>query len=129
MPQQRILVVDDEPDAATYLRAVLEDEGYEVGCAYDGELALAALRREPFDLVLLDVQMPGPTGVHLHRKIQGDERLRHIPVILVTGVSGFSVFDEECRAVSAPAVVEKPIDPQVLLAAVRDALSREKIPG
>jgi CheY-like chemotaxis protein len=120
---RRILVIDDEPDATLYLTTLLEDEGYEVRAAADGGEGLARLRDEPFDLVLLDVQMPGQTGPGLYVELRREERFRRVPVIIVTGVADFTLFDEACRPVTPPAaILEKPVEREPLLAAVRRAL-------
>ncbi|MFH0901107.1 MAG: response regulator [Pseudomonadota bacterium] len=119
----RILVIDDEPDATSFLTALLEDEGYQVRSASEGEEGLALLRSECFDLVLLDVRMPGKTGVRLYAEIQTDVRLKHLPVIVCTGVDSMTLTDEKCRPLAPPAfLIEKPIDRHALLAAVRSAL-------
>ena len=120
---RHILVVDDEPDITTFLAALLEDEGYRVRTAASGEEGLALLRQDSFDLVLLDHRMPGQTGSGMYAELQKDERLRRIPVILVTGMGRITFLDEACRLATPPAaVVEKPIDHAALLAAVRYAL-------
>jgi DNA-binding response OmpR family regulator len=120
----RVLVIDDEPDAATFLRALLEDEGYGVVTASDAETGRLLLERQPFDLVLLDVQMPGESGVHLYADLARRNPRERLPVIIVTGVGSFTLFDETCHPLPLPAaVVEKPVERAALLAAVRNAIA------
>ena len=128
--KQRILVVDDDPDFAAYLRTVLEEDGFTVATACDGEDALACVRRSPPDLVTLDVQMPRKTGVLYYRQMKVDDSLRSIPVIVITGLRRLnddagpvveSFFHVE-RLPVPDAFLDKPVDKGGLLAAVREKL-------
>lgn len=80
----RILVVDDDKSIVKVLRGYLEQSGYEVLTAYDGETALHSLRRERPDLVVLDVMMPGRDGWELIRLVRADKMLAALPIILLT---------------------------------------------
>jgi CheY-like chemotaxis protein len=124
MSAARVLVVDDEPDAALYLSTLLSDAGHEVRAAGDADSAAAMLRSEPFDLLILDVQLPGTTGLRLYLDLAADPRLSRLPVIMVTGVSAFQLFDHACRPVRPPAaVLDKPVDPAGFLSTVTSALA------
>jgi two-component system, cell cycle response regulator len=83
----RVLVVDDLPDNVEILRARLESRGYLVATASNGEEALAAVQKEPPQLILCDVMMPGIDGYEVARRIKRDESLPFIPIILVTALS------------------------------------------
>jgi two-component system chemotaxis sensor kinase CheA len=83
-PSHRLLVVDDALTARTAAQMVLTSAGYEVQVAVDGDAAWRLLQEHHFDLVVSDVEMPGLDGFALTRRIRADERLRHLPVILVT---------------------------------------------
>ncbi|NCO39824.1 MAG: response regulator [Armatimonadetes bacterium] len=85
--KKRVLVIDDELDSLKYLVAVLEDEGYEVLSCQDGDEGLALAANERPDIVLLDIMMPGRSGVSLYRAMRAEEALREVPVILVSGVN------------------------------------------
>jgi DNA-binding NtrC family response regulator len=92
--QARILVVDDERDMCAYLCDVLQREGYQVGCAYDGMDALNQIDTGRFDLVLADVKMPGLNGMELLRRIKDrDER------IVVIMMSAYSMLSNAIEAV------------------------------
>ncbi|HUS80076.1 MAG TPA: response regulator [Armatimonadota bacterium] len=81
---KRILMVDDERDLVFYTKLFLEGLGYEVLEAYDGRQALDLLEGETPDLVILDVAMPRLSGWDVLRIMQDDERMRNIPVLMLT---------------------------------------------
>lgn len=80
--RQRILVVDDEPEILDVTQTVLTGAGFEVVTACSGGQALAEVGRGPFDLVLLDVNMPGMDGWETLRLLRADERPRLPPVVM-----------------------------------------------
>ena len=80
----RILVVDDDANTLEILRRWLSNEGYATETAEDGEACLVALAKDPYDIVLLDVMMPGLDGLQVCEKMQASETLRRIPVVLLT---------------------------------------------
>lgn len=80
----RILIVDDEPTVRLLLRDVLEMEGYEVLEAEDGPIALALMADTRPDLVLLDIMMPGMSGIDVLATVRADASLRDLPVVLLT---------------------------------------------
>lgn len=80
----RILIVDDEFSVRALLRDVLELEDYEVSEAEDGPTALASMAEQRPDLVLLDIMMPGMSGIDVLAQVRADARLRDIPVVLLT---------------------------------------------
>lgn len=119
-----ILVVDDDPDAVTYMSTVLEDGGFATVSAKDGAEALERVEQRLPDLVALDVAMPEKSGVAVYRAIKEDERLKKIPVIIITGISeDFRKFISTRRQVPPPeGYVSKPVDPDELLSMVRRLL-------
>jgi len=119
-----VLVVDDDPDARGFLTAVLTDNGYATTEARDGNEALVALAQAPPDLVALDITMPEKSGVAVYRKLREDEALRHIPVIIITGMSDeFRSFISTRRHVPPPdEYISKPVDHQQFLATVQRLL-------
>lgn len=82
--KERILVVDDDRDVVRLLRAYLEQAGYEVLVAYDGETALHNLRRERPDLLLLDLMLPDRDGYEITRIVRTDPGLTAVPIIMLT---------------------------------------------
>jgi len=85
--RENILVVDDSPSVLDVLRDTLEDKGYSVYVATNGEKALARAAQSMPDLILLDVLMPGIDGFETCRRLKADERTRDIPVIFMTGLT------------------------------------------
>src|SRR6185437_11436318 len=117
----RILVVDDNPINVKLLEDLLRYHGYEVEAAFDGESALATLRENPPDLVLLDVLMPGLDGHEVCRAVREDPALAMLPVVMVTALED---REERVRGLDAGAddFLSKPLNPPELVARVRSLL-------
>ncbi len=84
--KKRILVVDDEPDFASIVKANLEKEGFEVDIAYNGVEGLEKVAANPPDLIVLDVMMPEKDGYKMGKELKADERFADIPIIMLTAV-------------------------------------------
>jgi DNA-binding response OmpR family regulator len=78
-------VVDDDPAVREFLTAFLEQQDFEVRTAQDGRTALAVFHAEPFDLILVDFQMPDMTGLEMVNEVRQTDP--HIPVALITGMA------------------------------------------
>jgi len=123
---KKILVVDDEKDVRLYLTKLFEDNGYGVVCASDGNDALESIERERPDLITLDLSMPDKSGVRFYREIKAKPELSRVPVVFVTGVTGFGGSSDDTerfysnrRQVPPPdGFVPKPIDPNEMLSLV-----------
>ena len=85
-PKPTVLCVDDDPDIRDWLEAVLAGHGWETVTADGGLSALLAARKQPFDLILLDITMPDLTGYEVCSRLQDDPKTSHIPVIFVTAL-------------------------------------------
>jgi CheY-like chemotaxis protein len=117
-----VLVVDDEPRIRKLVSVVLGQAGYDVRTAVDGADGLAMVRDDPPDLIISDVLMPVMDGRQLVAALQADDRLRHIPIILVTASSGRQALPD-----ALPAGVDhlrKPFVSAELVALVRSRLAR-----
>jgi CheY-like chemotaxis protein len=120
-----ILVVDDDPDARDFLVTVLRDNGFSTTTAKDGTEAIALIEKEPLpDLVTLDITMPEKSGVAVYRKLKEDEKLKGIPVIIVTGISDdFKKFISSRRQVPPPeGYIHKPVVHEDFLRMVKSLL-------
>jgi two-component system KDP operon response regulator KdpE len=116
----RILVVDDDPQIRRVLKVALTGQGYEVEDAKNGDLGLEKLRESRFDLVLLDINMPGTGGIEVCRAIRSSSE---IAIIMLT------VRDDETDTVEAldagaDDYITKPFKPSELSARIRAALRR-----
>jgi len=114
---KKILVVDDEADIRTYLTTVLDEAGYEVLVAENGNEALELAKSEKPALVILDLLMPKKTGTDFYRRMQRDKSIAETPVIVVSAVAGRHLAVDK-----AVAVFDKPINPEEFLAAVQQAI-------
>ncbi len=84
MLSHTILVVDDSAVLVEAIKTALIQDGYQVDTAYDGIQALDIIRKKRFDLILLDIDMPRMNGYQLCKLIKSDEKLKNIPVIMLT---------------------------------------------
>lgn len=118
----QVLVVEDSVTSREYLRTILEDAGYTVATANDGAEALQRLKREEYDIVISDVDMPKINGFALTEAIKNDENLSRIPVVLVTSLD--SQEDQEYGIhVGADAYIIKSIfEKEGFLRVVREVL-------
>ncbi|MBA4109973.1 MAG: hybrid sensor histidine kinase/response regulator [Leptothrix sp. (in: Bacteria)] len=123
--QERILVVDDNQDAAETVALVLRDVGYEVRTAHDGLAALAVLDEFVPELAMLDIGLPSMDGYELASRLQADERTRHIPLIAVTGYGAESDLARALQAGFRERLV-KPVETPQLLQTIRRLLSAAK---
>jgi len=120
----RILLVEDEQGLATVLKRGLEEHGYAVDLAGDGEEALAFASTEPYDLVVLDVMLPDVDGFSVCRQLRTNAR--NMPVLMLTALD--SVEDRVAGLDSgADDYLAKPFDPRELLARVRALLRRDQV--
>ena len=124
-----ILVVDDEPNVRDYLRTVLEDAGFKVVTAGDGQEALEMIRAEPPDFISLDLVMPRKTGHKLLYELKRDKVLARIPVLIVTAHAKDDLGQEDLqdildnRVMSGPGVyLEKPVNPRTYVRSIKRAL-------
>lgn len=125
----RILVVDASPAILKVVGAILEARGHSVTATDDGDAALAALREdEPFALVLLEFQMPTMNGLQFCRAMRQVERLRSLPVVLMTSRSE-RIRDTFVELSGAVDVITKPFDEEALVTVVEHALVRAARPS
>jgi two-component system cell cycle response regulator DivK len=120
----RVLVVEDHPLNRELAEAILERAGYDVTVAEDGETALVRVAARQPDVILLDVELPGISGLEVARRLKGDPATAPIPLVALTAYA--MVGDKErVRAAGCDDYVTKPIERPKLLGAVARALGRE----
>ncbi len=119
-----ILVVDDEPNILLSLEYLMQQAGYEVRSARDGESALAEIERELPDLVLLDVMMPKRDGYEVCQAIRSRPEWKGVKVIMLTA-KGREVEREKGISLGADDYVTKPFATQELVDKVRQTLGEE----
>ncbi|HEY7066122.1 MAG TPA: response regulator [Chloroflexota bacterium] len=122
MTATRVLVVEDHPLNRELAEAILERAGYDVVLAEDGETALETVAARRPDVILLDIDLPGISGLDVARQLKADPGTRAIPVVALTAYA--MVGDEErVRAAGCDDYVTKPIERPKLLGAVERALA------
>jgi len=126
MEQKRILVVDDERDLCDILLFNLHAAGYQAEAAFSAEEALGLMQNH-YDLLLLDVMMPGMSGFELARRLKEEEQTRHLPIIFLTAkdteddtLQGFSLGADD--------YVTKPFSVREVMARVKAVLNRSIAP-
>ena len=127
---KKILVVDDDPDVRMFNTTVVEESGHIPIEAANGEEGLKILKKERPDLVILDILMPKQSGIRLYRKLKTDKALKHIPVVVLSGIAkrtflrsqkALTEFGDE--AVPEPEVyLEKPVEPEELAETIKNVL-------
>lgn len=122
--KEKILVVDDEKDILDLIDYNLSNNGYIVSTATNGELALELINKNKYDLIILDIMLPGKDGLDICKIIKADNEKSTIPVIMVTAkteeidrIAGFEI--------GADHYVTKPFSPRELLAIVKSVFRRK----
>ncbi len=111
---KKIMIVDDDKDVRAYLTELFTDNGYAVVAATDGLEAEKMVVQEKPDLITLDLEMPQEWGPRFYRKMSQNEELKHIPVIVISGLNA-----NQYAIPKAVASLTKPFDAQELLKIVK----------
>ncbi|MDR5902213.1 response regulator transcription factor [Halomonas icarae] len=118
----KVLVVDDEPNIVLSLEFLMQQAGFEVVTAENGENALVRVAEGAPDLVLLDISLPGISGFDVLERLRGDPTHRRLPIIMLTA-HGREVEREKGLALGADDYVTKPFSTQALVEKVKALLS------
>jgi DNA-binding response OmpR family regulator len=119
-----VLIADDEPNIVISLEFLLEQAGYRVLVAHDGQEALEVIQRQPPDLVLLDVMLPRLSGFDVCQKIRENPQWQHMRIVMLTA-KGREVEISKGLALGANAYITKPFSTQELLAQIDAQLAAE----
>jgi DNA-binding response OmpR family regulator len=126
---KRLLMIDDDPDFVSGIKAILDKEGFEVDVAYNPKDGMNALQTKQYDLLLLDIMMGrGAEGIMIARKLRKDVKLRELPVLIMTGMREQIAFlfpgePIHPRFVEIDELVEKPVEPKMLLEKVNSLIA------
>jgi CheY-like chemotaxis protein len=129
MPGEHIVIIDDDPDVREALTLMLEPAGYRLTCCSTGPDGMNAIRHEPPNLILLDIMLASPSeGFHLAYELKKDEALKDIPIVMISAIGQTMGMDyaKELGSDYVPAekFLDKPLKAEVVLSAVREALSQ-----
>lgn len=120
--ERSILVVDDNPDNLRLLEKILTEHHYNARLATSGSRALATVRKEAPDLILLDIMMPGMDGFEVCRRLKSDGQTAHIPVIFISAVSE-TIDKVKAFSLGAVDYISKPFQEDEVLARVKTHLT------
>jgi len=120
---KRILIVDDEPDILKTIELLLEQDGYEVHTAGDGEEGLKKIDEVRPDLLLLDLRLPGKGGFQIAKEIKSKDEYKDIPIIILSGMANDASRHIAAKG-GAVEFIEKPIDTDKLKFHIKDLLSK-----
>ena len=118
----KILIVEDEDDIRSVYAEMLKGEGYEVLEAGNGAAALTVARVEPWDLMILDIMLPGEDGMHILKTIKESDSTKDKPVILLTNLSNDSYIHQCFGLGAASYLVKSQVTPGDLIAEVKNYL-------
>ena len=122
----RLLVVDDNKVNRLLLARSLVLQGHAVTLAENGRIALERLRREPFDLLLLDIEMPEMNGIQVLEELKRDRQLRDLPVIVTSAIEGLDNV-VRCIELGAEDYLHKPVNPVLLKARIGASLEKKRL--
>ena len=122
----RLLVVDDNRVNRLLLARSLETQGHRVQLAENGRIALEMLRAEPFDLMLLDIEMPEMDGFEVLEVMKNDAQLRDVPVIVTSAVEGLESV-VRCIELGAEDYLSKPVNAVLLKARIGSGLAKKQL--
>jgi CheY-like chemotaxis protein len=125
MTGKTILVVDDEAHILHVVSLKLQNAGFNVVTANDGEEAVEAAAAHPIELVITDFQMPGMSGLDLARKLHGEPGKRSLPVMLLTA-HGLALEQVELAKAGVTVCLSKPFSPRDLLSKVNELLEKRE---
>lgn len=114
---RRVLLIEDNEQNRYLATFLLENAGFSVTAAADGPAGLATALREQFDMILLDVQLPGMDGYAVARSLRADPALARVPIVAVTSYA-MAGDREQIMASGCDGYMEKPINPATFVAEV-----------
>jgi CheY-like chemotaxis protein len=120
--KKKIMIVDDEENLVELVKAIFENEGYEVIPAYSGKECLEKLEKVKPDLILMDMMMPGMTGKETTKKIRENPKTKNLKIAFLTVVRLSEIGMEELKKLNVLDFITKPFDNQDLVRRVKKLL-------
>ena len=122
---KNILCIEDEPEMIDLIRLILNRHGFDVQGANGGREGLEKVKKNPPDLILLDLMMPDIDGWEVYQQIKADEKTKHIPVIVVTAKAQNIDKVLGLHIAKVDDYISKPFSPNALLQSVQNVLNIE----
>lgn len=126
--RKRILIVEDNPLNMKLFSAMVESQGYDVLQAPDGPRGLVMAGQQRPDLIIMDVQLPGMSGLEVTQKLKADEKTRHIPVIATTAYA-LKGDEQDIKASGCDGYMAKPIAISEFLTLIETLIAVSQIPA
>ncbi len=133
--EKKVLIADDDVDIITFASTVLEKNGYQPIAAKNGEEAMAKVRDDKPDLIILDILMPKESGIRMYHDLKTDESLKDIPVVVLSAIAKRTFLRSQAaltefggQSVPEPeAYIEKPVEAEDLADTVREVLKGDTL--
>lgn len=122
----KVLVVDDDKDMCQVISSILKEEGYSVAIAHDGKAALEKIRRQRYDVIILDYKLSGMSGLTMLEK---SRRIRPSIKTIMISALGDSSAKARAQELGACGFLDKPFDIRRFVRIVKNALAEKKRPG
>ena len=119
-----VLIVDDAPFIRMLLTQLLEDEGYEVETAESGELAEESVKNKKYDIICMDLRMPGISGMETIENIRKVDK--DVPIAIITGYGDDVVYKEAKEKFNVFSMLDKPFDEDKLLEVIKEGLASKQ---
>ena len=127
---KKILIVDDDPDVRLFSQAVMEENGYNPVMAENGKEGEEMIRKDPPDLIILDVLMPKESGIRLYRNMKTSKKFKNIPIVMLSGIAEKSFLRSQKVLTefggdpvpNPEAYLEKPVDGEKLADTIKTIL-------
>ncbi len=127
---KKILIVDDDPDVRLFSQAVMEENGYNPVMAENGKEGEEMIRKDPPDLIILDVLMPKESGIRLYRNMKTSKKFKNIPIVILSGIAEKSFLRSQKVLTefggdpvpNPEAYLEKPVDGEKLADTIKTIL-------
>ena len=124
MAAKRVVIVDDERDIVDIVSELLRGEGYETILAYDGKDGWEAISRDKPDAVVLDIKMPGLTGIEVIQLMRKDAKLAATPIVVITATQVIRESEQRFKDLKVYKWISKPFEPEELISTVTRAMQK-----